>query len=236
MKSGRWGAAEGDGSRLVFTSSGEVVMLSRRRLLFTGALAGFGAAFPAKAQLVVTKGEPPPPSVPDGYGLSRALGDRSYFEDILRNFAEPAILTTEAKILGATFRITEDYSLRRPRTARVLFLPGDEGRAIAVIKDYGTRQESPSKFIEVIRFFSGQDAFKLRALIDDEERFWNASPSPPDWDALACRSRNGGQVCAPPTDGGASLLEGRVGINSHAILRQNPRASELVQQIANAVF
>lgn len=210
-------------------------MLTRRKLLGSGVALVVGTALPALAQVPAAEMGPPPPS-PDAYGLRKLVGTSFDFDQVLRDFGEPAILADGAKVLGATFRITENYSLRRPRTARIVFLPVDEASALAVIREYGNSPQSPQKPLTVLRYFDGQEGIRLRALVDDEERFWNASPNPPNWGAISCQARNGGRACPPSVDGGASLLEARVGPNVQAILRKNPSPSDLVQQVAKAVF
>jgi hypothetical protein len=76
-------------------------------------------ALPAQAQFPADL--PPPPESIDAYGLNDALGQTTYFDRVLRKLGEPAILTKNAKITGPTFRLTESYSLRRPRSARIIF-------------------------------------------------------------------------------------------------------------------
>ncbi|MBB3692670.1 hypothetical protein [Sphingomonas sp. BK580] len=198
-----------------------------------------GSAAVALAETAKAQGSTdlvPPAEGRDAYGLDGALGQANYFDRVLRGLGEPAILTENAKIIGATFRLTEDYSLRRPRAARIIFLEEAEPRAVSIIKDYGTQTATNAKPIAVLRYFDGQAATRLRLLIDDRERFWDASPVPPDWWAIACQARNGNRPCPPATDGGTSLLEGRIGPKKHAILRHNPDSTSLVQQLVRDVF
>lgn len=208
-------------------------MLTRRVILAAIganiALPSFGADTPFPADL------PPPPDGADAYGLERALGQKTYFEHILRELGEPALLAPNAPVVEATFRLTEDYALRRPRSARIIFFREIEPRAVSIVKDYGTQTARDAKPITTLRYFTGADASRLRLLIDDQERFWDAMPVPPDWSEIVCRSRLG-QPCAPAPDGGASLLEGRVGLKQHAILRTNPASTSLVQQLPREVF
>jgi hypothetical protein len=178
----------------------------------------------------------PPGNGLDAYGLASVLGQKTYFEEVLRALGEPAILPREASVSAATFRLTESYSLRRPRAARIIFFQELEPKAVSIIKDYGIRTASDAKPLTTLRYFSGQDASRLRLLIDDEERFWDASSIPPDWEAIACKARKNNPPCAIVVDGGDSLLEGRIGAKRHAILRHNPHATSLVQQLAREVF
>lgn len=196
--------------------------------------AAIALAVPAKAQFPADL--IPPAEGHDAYGLDGALGQANHFDSVLRDLGEPAILTKEANIIGATFRLTENYSLRRPRSARIIFFQEVESRAVSIIKDYGTQTAASAKPITVLRYFEGQAAPRLRLLIDDRERFWDASPVPPDWEAIACQARNGNRPCLPALDGGASLLEGRVDPKQHAILRNNPESTSLVQQLVREVF
>lgn len=209
-------------------------MLTRREIIVSSGSIAIAWAIPARAQFPADLS--PPPGGADAYGIKTALGQTTYFDRVLRELGEPAILTKEAPISGATFRLTEDYSLRRPRSARIIFFQEVEPRAVSIIKDYGNQTAANAKPITVLRYLNGQDATRLRLLIDDEERFWNASSVPPDWDAISCKARNGNQPCMPGLDGGSSLLEGRVGAKQHAILRTNPRGASLVQQLVKEVF
>lgn len=196
--------------------------------------AAIALAVPANAQFPADL--VPPADGRDAYGLDGALGQANHFDHVLRNLGEPAILTKDAKIIGATFRLTENYSLRRPRAARIIFFQEVESRAVSIIKDYGTQTAANAKPITVLRHFEGQAATRLRLLIDDRERFWDALPVPPNWGAIACQARNGNRPCPSAIDGGASLLEGRVGPKQHAILRDNPDSTSLVQQLVQYVF
>jgi len=209
-------------------------MLTRREIL---TVIGASAALPCiAAQAPFPADLTPPPEGPDAYGLEHAVGQKTYFERYLRELGEPAILTSSAPITGATFRLTEAYALRRPRAARVIFFQDVEPRAVSIVKDYGTQTDPAAKPLTYLRYFDGQDASRLRLTIDDVERFWDAMPIPPDWGAIGCQARNGGHPCIPSPDGGASLLEGRVGAKQHAILRTNPGHASLVQQLAGEVF
>jgi len=76
-------------------------------------------ALPAKAQFPADL--VPPAEGEDAYGLDAALGQANYFDRVLRELGEPAILTKDAKVIDATFRLTKNYSLRRPRAARIIF-------------------------------------------------------------------------------------------------------------------
>lgn len=208
-------------------------MLTRREIL---TVIGASAALPCLAAEAPFPADlTPPPEGPDAYGLEQALGQKTYFERVLRELGEPAILTASASITGATFRLAEVYALRRPRSARVIFFQEVEPRAVSVVKDYGSQTGADAKPLTYLRYFEGQDASRLRLMIDDGERFWDASPVPPDWGAIACAARSG-HPCVPAPDGGAALLEGRVGPKQHAILRTNPPRASLVQQLAGQVF
>jgi len=202
--------------------------------MIVGGAAAITLAAPVRAQFPADF--LPPEEGEDAYGLKAALGEKSYFDRVLRDLGEPAILTKTAPITGATFRLTEDYALRRPRAARIIFFQEVEPRAVSIIKDYGTQTKATAKPLTLLRYFDGRHATRLRLLIDDEERFWNGLPIAPDWDAIACQARNGNQPCMPGLDGGASLLEGRVGAKQHAILRNNPDRTSLLRQLAGEVF
>jgi hypothetical protein len=211
-----------------------LALLTRREMIVASGGVAAALALPAQAQFPADL-SPPPESV-DAYGLNDALGQTTYFDRVLRELGEPAILTKNAKITGPTFRLTESYSLRRPRSARIIFFQEVEPRAVSIIKDYGNQTAVGAKPLTVLRYLDGQDATRLRLLIDDEERFWNASSVPPDWSSISCKARNGNQPCMPGIDGGESLLEGRVGAKLHAIRRRNPRGTSLVQQLVEEVF
>lgn len=211
----------------------KLIVLTRREIL---TVIGATAAMPCLAgQSQFPADLTPSPDSSDAYGLVQALGQKTYFERVLRELGEPAILTPSAPVVTATFRLTEAYALRRPRSARIIFFQEIAPRAVSIVKDYGTQTAADAKPLTYLRYFAGQDASRLRLLIDDEERFWDAASVPPDWDAIACKARST-QPCVPAPDGGASLLEGRVGPMQHAILRPNPHRGSLVQQLTGEVY
>jgi hypothetical protein len=198
--------------------------------------AAFGLSLPAMAQFPADL--PPPPVGKDAYGLDAILGRSDGFDRLLRELGEPAILTADAAITGATFRLSENYSLQRPRAARIIFFQDLEPKAVSIVKSYGTQTARDAKPLTYLRYFDGADATRLRLLIDDQERFWDALPIPVDWTAIDCQAHNGNKPCipAPPEHGGASLLEGRIGTKRHAILRKNPHRTSLVRQLTHEIF
>ena len=166
--------------------------------------------------------ERPSPQALDDYGFRGKLAAPGVFEVALRRLGEPALLTADAEVPIPTFRLLE---LRRhPRCARIVFDGGD-GSAKAVLK-HG--QPSVS-----IRSFDAHHGVRLRALVDDRERFWDAAAEPPDWEKIAADSAGEILVTA---DGWSALLEARVGPKRHAIVRRSPDDDELLGQVARKVF
>lgn len=167
----------------------------------------------------------PPPVGPDAYGLTSVIGSHPEIEQVLRDLGEPALLPANATTAGPTFRLLERYSFHKPRSSRLVFDALD-GSASAILKEVG---QPPA-----ILGLSAPTGIRVRALIDDEERFWNGAPVVPDWAEIAAADRPG--MVLVRGDGGLSLLEARVGSKRHAILRANPEDDSLLGHVSGLIF
>ena len=213
------------------------------RRLVLGA-AGAALAGPATAQGWVDPTAPSAPAPgPDAYGLSAFIKKPEWIERLLREFGEPALLTKDAKLPHATYRLLEGG--RRPRCGRIIFDSISGGATIVlsqrvpasaqnmIVEGIPLPPSIQSRPLIGTTSLDAQLGARMRVLLDDRDRFWNGASDPPQWEEITADDQHSIYVTA---DGWQCVLEARVGSKRHVIVRDAPQDDEWLGQIITAIF
>ncbi len=220
-------------------------LLNRRRLLL--ALTATAAATAAAAPRVLAANAPPaPPPMPpdDTFGFAstlRAEGvggpvmrDLSSWVRTLKTLGEAPMLTADAADGGPSFRLTV-LNPRAPAITAHVTWAASRQNATAMIS-YGDVPGIPGQRTRTVRRdYVGPTALNLLDQVDRLETFWDAAPLPPDWAAIQALADCPTCAVTEPEDM-QMLLEARMGVRRHLILRLAPPPSSLIARFALAVI